>query len=125
MERRRKQLKERKAKIVENQEQEKQNVMWLQRKEFEWGVLYSTTLKSYPNKKPYYMSIRFNKDIAPPREQIVNKVNVKKWFLSAYEDKRDGSVHPMLFINEFEDLTEQQQDLEYDEVALINDDIPF
>lgn len=87
--------------------EEIQNIMYITKKEFDWGCMYSTTLKSYPNKKPYYMKIRFNKNVEPTREQNINKINVKRWFLSAQEDSRDGSVHPILFINEFENLTEQ------------------
>lgn len=100
-----------------------QNNIYITRKEFEWGCIYSTTLKSYPNKKPYYMTIRFNKNVEPKREENINKINVKKWFLSAYEDKRDGTVKPLLFINEYEDLTEEQNNLEYEnDFVIISDE---
>lgn len=104
-----------------------QNNIYITRKEFEWGCIYSTTLKSYPNKKPYYMTIRFNKNVEPKREENINKINVKKWFLSAYEDKRDGTVKPLLFINEYENLTEEQPlETNFDEyVTLSGDDLEF
>lgn len=106
--------------------EEIQNMMYINKKEFEWGVLYSTTLKSYPNKKTYFMSIRFNKEVEPPREKFINKINVKRWFLSAQEDKRDGSIKPVLFINEFEDLTEVQEtdDVGFEDY-LTPEDVPF
>lgn len=113
---------------MENElKEEIQNNMYITKKEFDWGCLYSTTLKSYPNKKPYYMSIRFNKEVEPDREKFISKINVKKWFLSAYEDKRDGSVKPVLFINEYEDLTEIQEspDMGFEDYPQISEDVPF
>lgn len=103
------------------------NTMYINKKEFDWGVAYSATLKSYPNKRPYYLSIRFNKDIEPARDKYINKINIKRWFLSAYEDKRDGSVKPVLFINEFEDLTEVQEtdDVGFEDYLTSEDDMPF
>lgn len=106
--------------------EEVQNIMYITRKEFEWGCLYSTTLKSYPNKKPYYLSVRFNKQVEPPREKFINKINVKKWFLSAWEDNRDGSVKPMIFINDYDDLTEvvSEPEISFEEYET-PDDNPF
>lgn len=114
---------------MENETKEEiKNIMYITKKEFDWGCLYSTTLKSYPNKKPYYMNIRFSKECEPPREKFINKINVKRWFLSAREDNRDGSVRPMLFINEYEDLTEQEEpniNTVFEDFEITNDDMPF
>lgn len=99
-----------------------QNNIYITRKEFEWGCLYSTILKSYPNKKPYFLSVKFNKLVEPDRTKYINKINVKRWFLTAYEDKRDGSVKPVLFVNDYDDLTEDQNNLEYENDFMIISD---
>lgn len=94
---------------MQNKEEIKKNVFSLTSREYEWGVMYSTTIKSYPNKKQYYMPIRFIKSIEPPKEKRIRKIRIINFYLGAYEEKKTGNVKPIIFVVEYEDLTNYQE----------------
>lgn len=94
---------------MKNKEEVNKNVFFLTSREFEWGSMYSIIAKSYPNKRKYYMPIRFIKSVEPPKEKKIKKIKIINFYLGAYEERKTGNIKPIIFVSEYEDLTNYKE----------------